>query len=208
MGIVLQMVIFYEPSTFSGTFVPAFILQGGIFITNKKPNKSDELVNENIRFKEVLVIGPNGEQLGVKMRREALEIAYEYEMDLFCVAPQGNPPVCKILDYGKYRFELQKKTKEAKKNQHVTEVKPLRLSPVIDKHDFDTKLKHAREWLEDGMKVKLDMRFRGRMMTRIEVGQKIMNDFIQEVSDLAAVDKPAIMEGRTLSLVLNPKKTT
>ena len=101
----------------------------------------------------MLVIGPNGEQLGVKMRREALEIAYEYEMDLFCVAPQGNPPVCKILDYGKYRFELQKKTKEAKKNQHVTEVKPLRLSPVIDKHDFDTKLKHAREWLEDGMKV-------------------------------------------------------
>ena len=155
----------------------------------------------------MLVIGPNGEQLGVKMRREALEIAYEYEMDLFCVAPQGNPPVCKILDYGKYRFELQKKTKEAKKNQHVTEVKPLRLSPVIDKHDFDTKLKHAREWLEEGMKVKLDMLFRGRMMTRIEVGQKIMNDFIQEVSDLAAVDKPAIMEGRTLSLVLNPKKT-
>ena len=141
------------------------------------------------------------------MRREALEIAYEYEMDLFCVAPQGNPPVCKILDYGKYRFELQKKTKEAKKNQHVTAVKPLRLSPVIDKHDFDTKLKHAREWLEDGMKVKLDMRVRGRMMTRIEVGQKIMNGFIQEVADLAAIDKPAIMEGRTLSLVLNPKKT-
>ena len=155
----------------------------------------------------MLVIGPNGEQLGVKMRREALEIAYEYEMDLFCVAPQGNPPVCKILDYGKYRFELQKKTKEAKKNQHVTEVKPLRLSPVIDKHDFDTKLKHAREWLEEGMKVKLDMRFKGRMMTRIEVGQKIMNDFIQEVSDLASVDKPAMMEGRTMSVVVTPKKT-
>ena len=155
----------------------------------------------------MLVIGPNGEQLGVKMRREALEIAYEYEMDLFCVAPQGNPPVCKILDYGKYRFELQKKTKEAKKNQHVTEVKPLRLSPVIDKHDFDTKLKHAREWLEEGMKVKLDMRFKGRMMTRIEVGQKIMNDFIQEVSDIASVDKPAMMEGRTMSVVVTPKKT-
>ena len=123
--------------------MPAFNLQGGIYIT-KRPNMTDELVNENIRFKEVLVIGPNGEQLGIKMRREALEAAYEYELDLFCVAPQGNPPVCKIMDYGKYRFELQKKNKEAKKNQHVTEVKPLRLSPVIDKHDFETKLKHAK----------------------------------------------------------------
>ncbi len=185
---------------------PLLYLQGGIFIT-KRPNKTDELVNENIRFKEVLVIGPNGEQLGIKMRREALEAAYDYELDLFCVAPQATPPVCKIMDYGKYRFELQKKNKEAKKNQHVTEVKPLRLSPVIDKHDFETKLKHAREWLEEGMKVKLDMRFKGRMMTRIEVGQKIMNDFIQEVSDIASVDKPAIMEGRTMSVVVTPKKT-
>lgn len=89
----------------------------------------------------------------------------------------------------------------------MTEVKPLRLSPVIDKHDFETKLKHAREWLEEGMKVKLDMRFKGRMMTRIEVGQKIMNDFIQEVSDIASVDKPAMMEGRTMSVVVTPKKT-
>ena len=181
-------------------------MQGGIFIT-KRPNKTDELVNENIRFKEVLVIGPNGEQLGIKMRREALEAAYDYELDLFCVAPQATPPVCKIMDYGKYRFELQKKNKEAKKNQHVTEVKPLRLSPVIDKHDFETKVKHGRELLEEGMKVKLDMRFKGRMMTRIEVGQKIMNDFIQEVSDIASVDKPAMMEGRTMSVVVTPKKT-
>lgn len=110
------------------------------------------------------------------------------------------------MDYGKYRFELQKKAKEAKKHQHVTEVKPLRLSPVIDKHDFETKLKHAREWLEEGMKVKLDMRFRGRMMTRIEVGQKIMNDFVEAVSDIAAQEKGAIMEGRILSLVIAPKK--
>ncbi|MFQ8581283.1 MAG: translation initiation factor IF-3 [Holdemania massiliensis] len=128
---------------------------------------NDDLVNENIRFKEVLVIGPKGEQLGVMMRREALEKAYDYELDLLCVAPNGNPPVCKILDYGRYRFESQKKAKEAKRNQHVTEVKPMRLSPVIDTHDFDTKLRQARNWVEDGMKVKIDMRFRGRLITRL-----------------------------------------
>ncbi|MGL5540904.1 MAG: translation initiation factor IF-3, partial [Erysipelotrichaceae bacterium] len=97
---------------------------------------NDDLVNEKIRFKEVLVIGPNGEQLGIKTRREALDLAYDQELDLLCVAPNGQPPVCKILNYGRHRFEQQKKTKEAKKKQHVTEVKPLRLSPVIDKHDF------------------------------------------------------------------------
>lgn len=172
----------------------------------KRNSSNDDLVNESIRFKEVLVIGPNGEQLGVMMRREALEKAYEYDLDLFCVAPSANPPVCKILDYGKHHFEAQKKAKEAKKHQHVTEIKPLRLSPVIDKHDFDTKLKHAREFLVDGNKVKLDMRFKGRMMTRIEVGQKIMNEFIEAVADIAIVDKSASMEGRTMSVVLTPKK--
>ena len=106
---------------------------------------TEELVNENIRFKEVLVIGPTGEQLGKMFRREALEKAAELDLDLLCVAPNAQPPVCKILDYGKYRFEAQKKAKEAKKNQHVTEVKPLRLSPVIDTHDFETKLKQARK---------------------------------------------------------------
>ncbi len=167
---------------------------------------NDELVNENIRFKEVLVIGPNGEQLGTMMRREALERAFDYELDLFCVAPNGNPPVCKILDYGKFRFESQKKAKEAKKNQHVTEVKPLRLSPVIDKHDFETKVRQARKWAEEGMKVKVDMRFRGRMMTRIEVGKAVMNDFIAQISDIATIDKTPAMEGNTMSVVLSPKK--
>ena len=168
--------------------------------------KSDELVNENIRFKEVLVIGPNGEQLGTLQRRQALDAAYEYELDLFCVAPNATPPVCKILDYGRFKFEAQKKAKEAKKHQHNVEIKPLRLSPVIDKHDFETKLKHASEFIEEGNKVKLDMRFKGRMMTRIEVGQKVMNDFVEAVSDLASAEKAASMEGRTMSLVLNPKK--
>lgn len=169
-------------------------------------NVNDDLVNEKIRFKEVLVINSDGEQLGIKMRREALDIAFDQGLDLLCVAPKATPPVCKVLDYGKYRFEQQKKAKEAKKKQHVTEVKPLRLSPVIDKHDFETKLRHARSWLGDGMKVKIDMRFRGRMMTRLEVGKKIMDSFIQECADLASVEKKPLLEGNTMSTVLAPKK--
>jgi translation initiation factor IF-3 len=171
-----------------------------------KRNVPEELVNENIHFREVLVIGPNGEQLGTLMRREAIEKAYEYGLDLFCVAPSAKPPVCKILDYGKYHFNEQKKERESKKKQHVTEIKPLRLSPVIDEHDFDTKMKHAREWMEDGQKVRLDMRFRGRMITRKEVGEAIMKKFIEQISDLAVVDKAPSMEGNTMSVVLSPKK--
>ena len=179
-------------------------------IYNKKviPNNvNDDLVNEKIRFKEVLVIDANGEQLGVKLRREALEIAYDQDLDLLCVAPNGVPPVCKVLDYGRYHFDQQKKTKEAKKKQHVTEIKPLRLSPVIDKHDFDTKMRHARKWIEDGMKVKVDMRFRGRLITRLEVGKKIMDSFMEEISDIASVEKRPLLEGNTMSCVLTPKKT-
>lgn len=171
-----------------------------------KRNVNEELVNENIRFKEVLVIGPEGEQLGILMRREALEKAYEYELDLFCVAPTGTPPVCKILDYGRYRFEQQKKTKEAKRNQQVTEVKPLRLSPVIDSHDFETKLKQARKWLESGLKVKADMRFRGRLITRLEVGRKVMNSFIEQLNEISIVEKYPKLEGNIMSVVLTPKK--
>lgn len=174
------------------------------FISKKVNN--DELVNENIRFKEVLVIGPEGEQLGVMMRREALEKAFDYEMDLFCVAPNGNPPVCKIMDYGKYRFELQKKNKEAKKKQHVTELKTIRLSPVIDIGDFNTKLRHAIDWVQDGMKVKVDMRFRGRMITRQVVGKEVMKQFIEQISEFASVEKAPSMEGNTMSVVLTPKK--
>ena len=153
-----------------------------------------------------MVIGPDGSQLGVMSRNEALQIAYDDDLDLFCVAPNAQPPVCKILDYGKYRFESQKKAKEAKRNQQNTEIKPLRLSPVIDTHDFDTKMKQARKWLESGMKVKIDMRFRGRMMTRQEVGMKIMNEFIDKLSDISNVDKTPKLEGSIMSCVLTPKK--
>ena len=178
-------------------------------IYNRKviPNSvNDDLVNEKIRFKEVLVIDSDGSQLGIKMRREALEIAYNQNLDLLCVAPNAKPPVCKVLDYGRHRFEQQKKAKEAKKKQHVTEIKPLRLSPVIDKHDFDTKMRHARKWIADGMKVKVDMRFRGRLITRLEVGKKIMDSFIEEISDIASVEKKPTLEGNTMSCVLSAKK--
>lgn len=164
------------------------------------------MVNESIRFKEVLVIDANGDQLGVMMRREALERAYDQELDLLCVAPNAQPPVCKILDYGRFRFEAQKKAKEAKKKQSVTEIKPMRLSPVIDTNDFNTKMKQAVKWLEDGMKVKVDMRFRGRMMTRQEVGLKVMNDFFDQLSTIAIVDKKPKLEGNIMSCVLTPKK--
>ena len=153
-----------------------------------------------------MVIGSDGSQLGVMSKNEALQIAYDDDLDLLCVAPNAQPPVCKILDYGKYRFEAQKKAKEAKKNQQVTEIKGLRLSPVIDTNDFNTKLKQATKWLEAGNKVKIDMRFRGRMMTRQEVGLKIMNEFIEKTSEISSVDKTPKLEGNIMSCVLTPKK--
>ena len=140
------------------------------------------------------------------MRREALDRAYDQNKDLVCVAPQAVPPVCKIMDYGKYRFEQQKKAKEAKRNQKTTEIKPLRLSPVIDTHDFETKVKQSRKWLEEGNKVRVDMRFRGRMMTRQDVGKKVMESFIAELSDVGNVDKQPVMEGHTMSCVISPVK--
>ena len=153
-----------------------------------------------------MVIDSTGAQLGVMSSREALEKAYDEDLDLLCVAPNAQPPVCKILDYGKYRFEQQKKAKEAKKNQAVTEIKPMRLSPVIDTNDFNTKLKQATSWLEHGMKVKIDMRFRGRMMTRQEVGMEVMNEFIGKLSEISVVDKTPKLEGNTMSCILTPKK--
>lgn len=140
------------------------------------------------------------------MRREALETAESYNLDLLCVAPGANPPVCKILDYGKHRFEAQKKLKEAKRNQHQTEVKPLRLSPVIDTHDFETKLNQAKKWLSANMKVKVDMRFRGRLITRQEVGRKVMNEFIEKCDELGTVEKKPNLEGNIMSCVITPKK--
>lgn len=169
-------------------------------------NVNQDMVNEKIRFREVMVIGSNGDKLGVMSSRDAQKLAYEQELDLLCVAPQGKPPVCKILDYGKYRFETQKKKKEAKKKQHIVEIKALRLPPNIDKGDFDTKMRHARKFIEQGNKVKLDMRFRGRLITRVDVGRVAMDKFIEEISDVAVVEARPKLEGNTMSCVLAPSK--
>lgn len=167
---------------------------------------NEDLFNEKIPFKEMVVINSDGKQMGVMSKKAALELAYSQNLDLLCVAAKAKPPVCKILDYGKYHFQQQKKEKEAKKKQHVVEIKSLRLSPIIDTHDFETKVKHAKNWIQSGMKVKIDMRFRGRMMTRQEVGREIMNNFIQELAEIAVVEKKPSLEGNTMSTVLAPKK--
>lgn len=169
----------------------------------KEPN---DLVNEKIRFKQVLVIDQDGNQLGVMSRRDALQKAYDADLDLLCVAPKAETPVCKIVDYGRYRFEQQKKEREAKKNQHTSEIKALRVSPVIDEHDFDTKVKRAREWLSDNQKVKVDMRFRGRMITRQEVGKEVLHRFTEQIADVGEPTKPPVLEGNTMSVTFAPKK--
>ena len=172
----------------------------------KQGNQNKDLVNENVRFPEVLLIGPTGEQLGVMSSREAQFKANEYDLDLLCVAPNAKPPVCKIINYSKYRFEQQKKAKEAKKNQHVVEIKEVQLTPQIGGHDMDTKARAAIKFLEAGNKVKVGVRFRGRQMTHIEVGQEVMDKFIAQLSEYANIEKPANMEGRWMYAILVPKK--
>ncbi|MBD0858553.1 translation initiation factor IF-3 [Erysipelotrichaceae bacterium] len=179
---------------------------GKVKFNKNRHKEPTDIVNEAIRDREVLVIGSDGTQLGVMSRRDALQKAYDEDLDLLCVAPNAQPPVCKIIDYGRYRFEQQKKEREAKKNQQTAEMKSLRVSPVIDQHDFDTKVKRAKEWLSDGQKVKIDMRFRGRMITRQEVGKQVLDKFTEQVSDVADVTKPPMLEGNTMSVTFSPKK--
>ncbi len=179
---------------------------GKVKFNKNRHKEPTDIVNEAIRDREVLVIGSDGTQLGVMSRCDALQKAYDEDLDLLCVAPNAQPPVCKIIDYGRYRFEQQKKEREAKKNQQTAEMKSLRVSPVIDQHDFDTKVKRAKEWLSDGQKVKIDMRFRGRMITRQEVGKQVLDKFTEQVSDVADVTKPPMLEGNTMSVTFSPKK--
>ena len=164
------------------------------------------IVNNGIRAREVLLIGQDGEQLGIKSKREALQLAEEANLDLVLVAPKARPAVARIMDYGKYRFEMQKKEREARKKQKTITVKEIRLSPSIDTNDFNTKVKQAKGWISDGNKVRVDMRFRGRMMTRQDVGKKVMENFIESMKDVASVDKQPLLEGNTLSCTLSPIK--
>ena len=170
----------------------------------KKDNT--DLVNERVRFPQVRLIGPEGEQLGIMSSRDAQFKANEYEMDLLCVAANANPPVCKIVNYSKYRFEQQKHAKEAKKNQHQTTLKEVQLTTRIGLHDMETKAKNAIKFLEAGDKVKVALRFKGRELSHVEVGQETMDKFISLVADKGQVEKPAVLEGKLLTAIIAPKK--
>lgn len=161
-------------------------------------------MNETIRAKEVRLIDANGDQLGVKTRDEALEIARKRNLDLVLVAPGAKPPVCRIMDYGKYRYEQQKREREARKKQRVINVKEVRFSPGIGDHDFNTKLRSARRFIEKGDKVKATVRFRGRAITHKELGQEVLDRLAEETKDIASVESKAKMEGRQMFMVLAP----
>ena len=164
------------------------------------------MINEQIRDREIRLIGSNGEQLGIMSAREAMKLAEEAELDLVKIAPNAKPPVCKIIDYGKYRYELARKEKEAKKKQKTVEVKEIRLSPNIDTNDLNTKVNAAKKFLSKGNKVKITLRFRGREMAHIAQSKHILDDFAKEVEDMAVVEKAPTQEGRSISMVLAEKR--
>ena len=167
---------------------------------------SELMINEQIRDKEVRVIGSDGQQLGIMSAREAQKLATEAELDLVKIAPKAQPPVCKIIDYGKYRYEQARKEKEARKKQKTVEIKEVRLSPNIDTNDLNTKVNNARKFLSKGNKVKVTLRFRGREMAHVQQSKHILDDFAKLVEDLAVVEKPAKLEGRNMSIVLTEKR--
>ena len=164
------------------------------------------MINGQIRDKEVRVIAENGDQLGVMPVKEAMKLAQEAELDLVKIAPKAQPPVCKIIDYGKYRYELARKEKEAKKKQKTVEVKEVRISPNIDTNDLNTKVNNTKKFIAKGNKVKITLRFRGREMAHMQQSKHILDDFAQMLEDVAVVEKPAKLEGRSMSMVLTEKR--
>lgn len=163
-------------------------------------------INEQIRDKEVRVIGAEGEQLGVMSSKDAYMMARDLDLDLIKIAATATPPVVRIADFGKYRYEMLRKEKEARKNQHTTEIKEIRMTPNIDTNDLNTKLGAARKFLEKGNKVKVALRFRGREMSRMNQSKYILDEFAEKLSDIAILDKPAKVEGRNMAVVISPKK--
>ena len=167
---------------------------------------SESLVNGQVRFREVRLIGTDGEQLGIMSSQDAQKIADEAELDLVGISPMAKPPVCKIIDYGKYRYEMIRRDKEAKKKQKIVELKEVRLSPNIDTNDLATKTNAARKFLEKGNKVKVTLRFRGREMSHMSQSRYILDDFAKSLADIAVIDKPSKVEGRTLVMFMSAKK--
>ncbi|MCC8046422.1 MAG: translation initiation factor IF-3 [Clostridiales bacterium] len=165
------------------------------------------MINEQIRDREIRLIGEHGEQLGIMSAKEAQKLAREADLDLVKIAPTAKPPVCKIIDYGKYRYELARKEKEARKKQKTVEIKEIRLSPNIDENDLNTKVSSARKFLAKGNKVKVTLRFRGREMAHMQANRYILEDVAKSLADVAVVDRPIKQEGRTLTLFLTEKRT-
>ena len=168
--------------------------------------KQETLVNEQIRLSEVQVISDSGEKLGVMSSRDALSKAIERDLDLVLVAPNANPPVCKIMNYGKYKFEQSKREKEAKKKQKSLEVKEIRVTPNTEEHDFNFKVKNARKFLESGSKVKITVRFRGRELSYVKLGENVLNKFIEELSDIATPEKKPLLEGKNMFVIFSLSK--
>ncbi len=178
--------------------------------TNKRrcfPIKTELMINEQIRAREVRLMGVNREPLGVVPLQEALAKADEHNLDLVLIAPQAEPPVCRIMDYSKYRFEQAKKDKEARKNQKVISVKEVRLSPSIEEHDLDVKAKAARKFVGDGDKVKVTVQFRGRQMAHTDIGFTVLAQFASKVEDVANIEKKPLLEGRNMSMIIVPKSS-
>ena len=167
---------------------------------------SELMINEQIRDREIRLIGEDGQQLGIMSSREAMKIAREAELDLVKIAPQAKPPVCKIIDYGKYRYELARKEKEAKKKQRTIDVKEVRLSPNIDTNDLNTKVGAARKFISKGDKVKVTLRFRGREMAHMHNSKYILDDFAEKLADIAVVEKAPKVEGRSMTMFLTEKR--
>ena len=167
--------------------------------------KQELLINEQIRAREVQLISDNGEKLGTLAINKALEIAEEKKLDLVLVSPNSQVPVCKIMNYGKYKFEQSKKEKEAKKKQKVQETKELRITPNIEEHDFGFKAKNARKFLEDGNKVKITVRFRGRELNNTKMGEEVLNKFIENLADISSVEKSPKLEGKNMFIILAKK---
>ena len=183
-----------------GLFCPRYFFWRCSVIANEV-----NLINDEIQEKEIRLIGSDGEQMGLMSSAEAQKIADEQDLDLVMISPNAKPPVCKIMDYGKYRFEQNKKVKEAKKNQHVMDVKEIRMSPGIGDNDFNTKLKNGQKFLADGDRVKVSVRFRGREMAHTNIGEKLLRDFAAKCADVANLDKEPKLEGRSMSIFLSPK---
>ena len=167
--------------------------------------KQELPINERIRAREVQVIDENGEKKGVMKFNEALNLAFDKKLDLVLVAPNAEPPVCKIMKYGKYKFEQAKKEKEAKKKQKTFELKEIRITPNIEQHDFEFKAKNARKFIEDGNKVKITVRFRGRELNYVKLGEANLNKFIEALSDIASPEKKAVLEGKNMFIILSKK---